>query len=226
LLVVIAIIAILAAILFPVFARAREKARQTSCLSNVKQIALAALMYASDWDETMPCGYGFTVADAAFDLVYAPFQVRLQPYVKSAKLFECPSYKNPSTGPNPLYMPPDLIWNLKVSDIGGGVYWNDWHRWPAEFAGVAPTIDLPWESGCANWETATYDYIGPTPGWTLGAIEDPANRAVVVEGGKQINMLWGPHTLLPNACSYIDCQPERRDPVYNRHNGGNKLRLL
>jgi prepilin-type N-terminal cleavage/methylation domain-containing protein len=43
LLVVIAIIAILAAILFPVFAKAREKARQSSCLSNTKQIALAAL---------------------------------------------------------------------------------------------------------------------------------------------------------------------------------------
>ncbi len=52
LLVVIAIIAILAAILFPVFARAREKARQTSCLSNMKQIALAITMYASDYDET------------------------------------------------------------------------------------------------------------------------------------------------------------------------------
>ena len=51
LLVVIAIIAILAAILFPVFARAREKARQTSCLSNIKQITLGALMYLSDYDE-------------------------------------------------------------------------------------------------------------------------------------------------------------------------------
>jgi len=48
LLVVIAIIAILAAILFPVFARAREKARQSSCLSNCKQIALALLQYAQD----------------------------------------------------------------------------------------------------------------------------------------------------------------------------------
>lgn len=51
LLVVIAIIAILAAILFPVFAQAREKARQASCLSNMKQITLAALMYAQDYDE-------------------------------------------------------------------------------------------------------------------------------------------------------------------------------
>ncbi len=57
LLVVIAIIAILAAILFPVFARAREKARMTSCLSNVKQITLALIMYADDHDETFPIAY-------------------------------------------------------------------------------------------------------------------------------------------------------------------------
>src|SRR5664279_3561453 len=55
LLVVIAIIAILAAILFPVFAKAREKARQSSCSSNVKQIMLGVLQYAQDFDE-MTCG--------------------------------------------------------------------------------------------------------------------------------------------------------------------------
>src|SRR5271165_5665745 len=54
LLVVIAIIAILAAILFPVFAQAREKARQASCTSNMKQVGLALLMYANDYDEMFP----------------------------------------------------------------------------------------------------------------------------------------------------------------------------
>ena len=54
LLVVIAIIAILAAILFPVFARAKAKARQTTCLSNVKQIALSVKMYMSDWEDSYP----------------------------------------------------------------------------------------------------------------------------------------------------------------------------
>ena len=54
LLVVIGIIAILAAILFPVFAKAREKARQTSCLNNQKQIVTATLMYAQDHDEMVP----------------------------------------------------------------------------------------------------------------------------------------------------------------------------
>jgi prepilin-type N-terminal cleavage/methylation domain-containing protein/prepilin-type processing-associated H-X9-DG protein len=53
LLVVIAIIAILAAILFPVFAQAREQARSISCLSNTKQMALADLMYAEDYDENI-----------------------------------------------------------------------------------------------------------------------------------------------------------------------------
>lgn len=51
LLVVIAIIAILAAILFPVFAKAREKARTASCQSNLKQLATALLMYNQDYDE-------------------------------------------------------------------------------------------------------------------------------------------------------------------------------
>jgi prepilin-type N-terminal cleavage/methylation domain-containing protein len=54
LLVVIAIIAILAAILFPVFAQARGKARQSSCLSNEKQIALSLMQYQQDYDETLP----------------------------------------------------------------------------------------------------------------------------------------------------------------------------
>ncbi len=54
LLVVIAIIAILAAILFPVFARARDSATRTQCLNNLKQITLGVLMYAQDYDETMP----------------------------------------------------------------------------------------------------------------------------------------------------------------------------
>ena len=54
LLVVIAIIAILAAILFPVFARARESARKATCISNVKQLTLACIMYAQDYDEVLP----------------------------------------------------------------------------------------------------------------------------------------------------------------------------
>jgi prepilin-type N-terminal cleavage/methylation domain-containing protein/prepilin-type processing-associated H-X9-DG protein len=87
LLVVIAIIAILAAILFPVFAKAREKARQTSCLSNVKQLALAIQMYVGDYDETLPRG-----TDWGNGLSHYQFPDLLNPYIKNANIWACPSY--------------------------------------------------------------------------------------------------------------------------------------
>jgi prepilin-type N-terminal cleavage/methylation domain-containing protein/prepilin-type processing-associated H-X9-DG protein len=92
LLVVIAIIAILAAILFPVFARAREKARQTSCLSNLKQIGLAGLMYAQDYDENPPPQ--LVIRNAGSNQTYFLWIDQLQPYVKNKQVFLCPSQKN------------------------------------------------------------------------------------------------------------------------------------
>jgi prepilin-type N-terminal cleavage/methylation domain-containing protein/prepilin-type processing-associated H-X9-DG protein len=99
LLVVIAIIAILAAILFPVFARAREKARQTSCLSNVKQIGLGLLMYTQDYDEKFPRGRnsppggvdvvgddGVTYHNTCYEWFHM-----VQPYTKNRDIFHCPS---------------------------------------------------------------------------------------------------------------------------------------
>jgi prepilin-type N-terminal cleavage/methylation domain-containing protein len=56
LLFVIAVIAILAAIMFPVFAQARGKARQSACLSNLRQIGSAVMLYVQDYDETYPGG--------------------------------------------------------------------------------------------------------------------------------------------------------------------------
>ena len=80
LLVVIAIIAILAAILFPVFAKAREKARQTSCLSNEKQLGLGFTQYVQDNDETLPnC-----------DIYGQGWAGKIYPYVKSAGVYGCP----------------------------------------------------------------------------------------------------------------------------------------
>ena len=82
LLVVIAIIAILAAILFPVFAKAREKARQSACSSNLKQIMLGVTQYAQDYDEHLL---------ANPDAVGSGPVALLQPYVKSEAIFVCPS---------------------------------------------------------------------------------------------------------------------------------------
>ena len=95
LLVVIAIIAILAAILFPVFARAREKARQTTCMSNLKQFGSAILMYTQDYDEKMPLAVTHinqigpkTAADN--NVPEFGLHTALMPYVKSRGLFQCP----------------------------------------------------------------------------------------------------------------------------------------
>ena len=107
LLVVIAIIALLAAILLPVFAEAREKARQSSCLNNLKQIGTATLSYTQDYDECLyphrinsgvntnpllaiaPAG---TITTPATDKTF--WISILQPYLKSYDVFKCPSNPN------------------------------------------------------------------------------------------------------------------------------------
>ena len=87
LLIVIAIIGILAAILLPALARARESARRTSCMSNLSQLGLVFHMYAQDHDGELPWSGGKDNADCL---------VRLIPeYVREVHLFVCPSDSNP-----------------------------------------------------------------------------------------------------------------------------------
>jgi prepilin-type N-terminal cleavage/methylation domain-containing protein/prepilin-type processing-associated H-X9-DG protein len=86
LLVVIAIIAILAAIIFPVFAQARAKARQTACLNNQKQIGLAFMQYAQDYDETFP-------------LMSCDFSKSFPAYLPSAKMPDGRTYQGRVTWP-------------------------------------------------------------------------------------------------------------------------------
>jgi prepilin-type N-terminal cleavage/methylation domain-containing protein/prepilin-type processing-associated H-X9-DG protein len=94
LLVVIAIIAILAAILFPVFAKAREKARTSSCGSNNKQIALGLVQYTQDFDERYPNGTTGVVSGFGWSS-------QVVPYLKSGQIFGCPSDITPK--PNDSY---------------------------------------------------------------------------------------------------------------------------
>ncbi|MHB0912589.1 MAG: prepilin-type N-terminal cleavage/methylation domain-containing protein [Armatimonadota bacterium] len=156
LLVVIAIIAILAAILFPVFAKAREKARQASCASNLKQIALAWLMYAQDYDETAcpavyfdedgrECGWDFILEyDSSWNVVSWSYGL-LGPYTKSGELNRCPSFSGQTWGR------PYTGFAYNATYIGWEFYWG--------------TSDLVHEP-CS-----------------LGGIGDPAGTAVFTDAG-------------------------------------------
>lgn len=87
LLVVIAIIAILAAILFPVFAKAREKAKQTKCLNNLRQCGMAFTMYAQDYDGLVTYNPSSTSANKTWcELLYATG------YIKTRDICVCPSW--------------------------------------------------------------------------------------------------------------------------------------
>ena len=113
LLVVIAIIAILAAILFPVFAKAREKARQISCLSNEKQIGLAILQYSQDSDERMPCGTQKLATGNTQDGIGWASQI--YSYVKSTAVFKCPDDSTSGSNAAPVTYPVSYGMNLQAT---------------------------------------------------------------------------------------------------------------
>jgi prepilin-type N-terminal cleavage/methylation domain-containing protein/prepilin-type processing-associated H-X9-DG protein len=104
LLVVVAVIALLAAILFPVFARARENARRSSCMSNLKQLGLGLMQYVQDYDGRFPLRcFGSGCYEAGYVNLYDAGRYKwmdaIYPYVKSEQVYDCPDQSFPYTGP-------------------------------------------------------------------------------------------------------------------------------
>jgi len=164
LLVVIAIIAILAAILFPVFARAREKARQAACMSNEKQIALGLMQYVQDYDELFPTRYGGGCDSAANtgdceNRKTRSWKNKLLPYIKSYDVFRCPS--------NPAAQGPD--------SIGKGAIASD----ATNNVGLFPGGYSMWLPEDANFAHALgHGADSPQP---LAGIDEPANALIILE---------------------------------------------
>ena len=155
LLVVIAIIAILAAILFPVFARAREKARQTSCLSNLKQLGLACQMYAQDYDERLPCLYYTSNSMLWIGLLY--------PYNKSVQIYMCPSAS--SLDPSG--------WGTAGTSWNWGGWWGSYTYNGNYYGGAMAQAQDPSSTyilgdGCwiDSWPNPTAEAYPPGSGWT------------------------------------------------------------
>ena len=124
LLVVIAIIAILAAILFPVFAKAREKARQASCLSNLKQLGVAMFMYTADYDGTFPEIHTtalligrYYVHTGAVGGYFLSWEDRLEPYTKNTQLMVCPSAAYTAQG-----LPHSYTYSYYFGGVGWGFF--------------------------------------------------------------------------------------------------------
>lgn len=181
LLTVIAIIAILAAILFPTFARAREKARQTSCLSNQKQIGLSLAMYVSDYDDTEVLSDSGTGGVGAAPYWYD----MLKPYMKNGQVLRCPSDH-------------EAVANAVSSyRFAAGVFGQPESAYPD------PSSSPVLAEGVGNLGPATWTgtpFVGnPTPGTAVGV--DSGIRRSRHNGGALLLFLDGHATWRPPAKS-------------------------
>ena len=123
LLVVIAIIALLAAILLPVFSTAREKARQASCMNNEKQLGIAVLAYTQDWDEMVLSLHGPAdnpISSNTNDASYGGWAGPLYSYIKSTGVYKCPDDPTmPDMTQNPPAYP--VSYSVNKNAIGAGL---------------------------------------------------------------------------------------------------------
>jgi prepilin-type N-terminal cleavage/methylation domain-containing protein/prepilin-type processing-associated H-X9-DG protein len=162
LLVVIAIIAILAAILFPVFAKAREKARATSCLSNLKQMSTAVQMYTQDYDENY---WNYFYVGTVL------WTANIAPYLKNTQVFICPSTQAPNASGWG-----DAMTQYDFGGVDGSYTWNGNFYGTGNLSGVpdaaiaskvAPAQTYLFGDGLwvDSWPSPTTDPFPPA-GWT------------------------------------------------------------
>lgn len=182
LLVVIAIIAILAAILFPVFAKARAKAQQVSCLSNIKQLSLAAIMYAEDYGGVLPKARFFDDDEGYwFAMIY--------PYVKNSQIYVCPTLGKNHSGWTTINTALDMEWekvcygwNIGTSDAPGKQYTNGMGH--DEYSGKPPRDIVAVPRPSETILLGDISYYGSNFAYLLYKVGDPTMLpAVHTEGG-------------------------------------------
>ena len=212
LLVVIAIIAILAAILFPVFAQAKAKARQTQCLSNIKQIGLAFTMYASDYNDMLPnvlnATYGWYTS-----YPHSPFTQeqmaalvhKLNPYIKNTQLWLCsddPWSEHRSVGA-------DLDLDGDVDEADGIVSYSYCVQW-YDGSGVPDPICPPlWAYGGDFLSTnPTEQCLMIDNGLTPDPSTNPADYETPHAGGTVSNIVfWDGHAKSTPASQFGSLHP-------------------
>ncbi len=159
LLVVTAIISIMAAILFPVFVRAREKARQSACLDNLKQIGIAITQYAQEYDTIYPHAVNplsrFDAATSAYskkDIPSIPLYTDvLQPYLRSRQVFRCMS----DTG-RPPQQGSDLFPNNDFLTWGSSYRYNEFAE--TDSNDLSPAM-MPLCEDAGYWHGPPQEYV-------------------------------------------------------------------
>jgi prepilin-type N-terminal cleavage/methylation domain-containing protein/prepilin-type processing-associated H-X9-DG protein len=165
LLVVISIIAVLSAMLFPVVARTKEAARKTTCISNLRQLGMAAHMYSQDWDEWMPRDYHACNSSTTHKRLVA----QVKPYMENMDILYCPSVSKMGS-----YMPDFVPTRENKADGNIGYYcfsyeekpgtvdpgkpdWSTWVSWAflkQRTGNQARHMRETWDSDCWLWSCA------------------------------------------------------------------------
>jgi prepilin-type N-terminal cleavage/methylation domain-containing protein/prepilin-type processing-associated H-X9-DG protein len=161
LLVVIAVIAVLAAFLFPVLARARGQVHRSVCLSNLRQLGAAQWLYLQDWDERFPPWLQDSPRRPAPMGPYTFWTERLQPYTHSAAVFHDPGF---SPAPWPVVGLHLADYSLMTWGPGGKGTWGDpYWCWPGTSLTLAQVVRPTETCSLADGYTTTQE----TEAWSL-----------------------------------------------------------
>lgn len=189
LLVVIAIIAILAAILFPVFAQAKAAAKKTACLSNLKQVGLATMMYNGAFDDLYPAWAARSNAVNGGNTRYMSPDQQISGYVKSDQIWHCPEDSKPRIPANDAQFQ-DGTYRSKALFRSyayvGSVNTNE-ARGPDKNTGVTyPESFWDWNSFKGRADTA-FDAPAETVMW----VEQYATDKAVSKSDAYVGGIWG-----------------------------------
>ena len=209
LLVVIAIIAILAAILFPVFAQAKEAAKKTQCISNLKQVNLSLVMYASDSDDVFcPAevnmdGQGNVTGRNGINggnQGWKPYDMLVMPYVKNDPLFKCPSDDLPFPSA------------YRITDFYDGTYFA---KKVKRSYGITGTINTLQANGRdQNTGIGFGDFAGAsTPslrfqGRSTTVFDDPAATVALLENWSNFDNIGDSWVGHPFGATFIGCDAQ------------------